>query len=80
MQEKQYVNQTHVCKSKQMQLHYHDMNMQCKNANDLPTHLGPEAVEVKTLKMSGEIVQPMQPTDHLIKVSPHVLNYVIQQR
>jgi len=29
--------------------------------------------------MSGEIVQPMQPIYHLIKVPPLVLNYAIQQ-
>jgi hypothetical protein len=29
--------------------------------------------------MSGEVIQPMQQFDLLIKVSPHVLNHIIQQ-
>ena len=45
-----------------------------------PTYLGPEAHGDQVLKMLGEIIQPMQPTDHLIKVSPPMLNYVTQQR
>jgi hypothetical protein len=47
---------------------------------DLPTYLGPKAHGDQMLWMLGEIIQPMQPIYHLIKVSPSVLNYVIQQR
>jgi hypothetical protein len=51
------------------------MQMQGK-ANDLPTYLGLPH-EGQVLKMSGEIIQPVQPpTHHLIKVSPLVLNHV----
>ena len=51
-----------------------------RKQDDLPTYLGLEAHGDQMLWMSGEIVQPVQPLDHLIKVSPPVLNYIIQQR
>ena len=36
--------------------------------------------ENQKLEMLGEVVQPEQPTNHPIKLSPPMLNYVIQQR
>jgi len=45
-----------------------------------PTYLGPEAHGDQMLWMSGEIVQPVKLVDHLIRVFPPMLNYVIQQR
>jgi hypothetical protein len=38
------------------------------------------ALKITCWMMSGEVIQPVQPFDHLIKVSPPVLNHVIQQR
>jgi hypothetical protein len=53
--------------------------MKCRKANDLSTYLGPKACGNQVLEMSGEIIQPMKPIDRLIKVSPPVINYVIQK-
>jgi hypothetical protein len=50
------------------------------NQDDLPTYLGPWGPEDQVIVMSGEVIQPVQPIDHLIKVSPPVLDYVKQQR
>jgi hypothetical protein len=56
--------------------------MQMKGkTNDLPTYPGPRGLENEVMKMSGEFIQPVQPpSHHFIKVSPPVLNYVIQQK
>jgi hypothetical protein len=34
----------------------------------------------RVLQLSGEVIKPVQPVDHPIKVSPPVLNYVKKQR
>jgi hypothetical protein len=49
--------------------------MQCNKENDLPITKA-QAYKIPTLKMSGEILQPI---DDLIKVYPLVLNHVIQK-
>jgi hypothetical protein len=55
----------------EMQLNYHEnQDANARKQDDLPTYLGPEAHGDQMLWMSGEIVQPVQPVDHLIKVSP----------
>jgi len=59
------------------------MNKQDENErkqDDIPTYLGPEAHGDQMFWMSGEIIQLVQPTGHLIKVSPTMPNYVIHQR
>jgi hypothetical protein len=48
--------------------------------DDLPTYIGPKAHGDQMLWMPGEIVQPMQLADDVIKVSSPMLNYIIQQR
>jgi hypothetical protein len=50
------------------------------NQNDLPTYLGPWDPKDQVSKVSGEIVQPVQPPDHRMKIFPPMLNHVKQQR
>ena len=38
------------------------------------------ALKITCWMMSSEVIQPVQPFDHLIKVSPPLLNHIIQQR
>jgi hypothetical protein len=55
-------------------------NARCKKEDDLPTYLGSWDPEDEVSKVSGEIVQPVQPPDHQTKTFPPVLNHVKQQR
>ena len=50
------------------------------NKNDLPTYLGSWDPKDQVPKVSGEIVQPVQPPDHWTKTFPPVINHVKQQR
>jgi hypothetical protein len=47
-----------------------------RNKDDLPTYLGSWDPEYQVSKVSGEIVQPVQPPDHWIETFPHVLIHV----
>jgi hypothetical protein len=60
-----------------MKMQFKETNMRKKmqderNQDDLPTYLGSWDPKDQVLKVLGKIVQPVQPFDHLIKVSPQV--------
>jgi hypothetical protein len=51
-----------------------------RKKDDLPTYLGSWDPEDQVPKVSGEIIQPVQPTDHRMKTFPYVLNHVKQKK
>jgi hypothetical protein len=58
------------------------MRNQDANAGNIMTYIltwGLGALKIMCWMMSGEVIQIVQPFDHLIKLSPHVLNHVKQQ-
>jgi hypothetical protein len=47
-----------------------------RNQDDLPTYLGSWDPKDQVSKVSGEIIQPVQPPDHRMKTFPPMLNHV----